>query len=178
LLRRPNAIAADAEGRVFVVGANSDNAFRIDPSGEITQIVDHSGPGSGRGLNFPNGVAVGLAGDVYVIGNNSGNALHIDADGTIREVLKAHAPGGGLGAPSGVTVAPDGSVYVSRLGTRVLWRIALDGRVTSVLEEPYPEGTPKLEIVRDVLIGRGGAIYLLGFRSHNVVRLTATIPGS
>jgi hypothetical protein len=75
-------------------------------------------------------------------------------------------------------VAPDGSVYVSRFGTRVLWRIAPDGRVTSVLEEPYPEGTPKLKAVRDVVIGSGGEIYLVGFRSHNVVRLTATIPGS
>ena len=161
-----------------MVGARSDNAFRIEPSGKVTLLVASPGAGPGKRLDFPNGVAAGLAGDAYVLGNNSGNVLHIAADGTIREVLKQHRKGGGLGMPSAVAVASDGTVYVSRFGARVLWRIAPDGRVSGLLEEPYPEGTPKLGFIRDVLVGKDGGIYLAENRSHLVLRLLSATPGS
>ena len=153
-------------------------SYPSEPSGKVTLLVASPGAGPGKRLEFPNGVFAGLAGDAYVLGNNSGNVLHIAADGTIREVLKQHRKGGALGAPMALTLTSDGTLFVSRVGPRVLWRIAPDGRVSGLLEEPYPEGMPKLAFVRDVLVGRDGGIYLAEGRGNLVVRLPLTTPGS
>lgn len=42
-MEKTNDVDFDPAGNVYVVGAQSHNAFRISPTGEITEIIDANG---------------------------------------------------------------------------------------------------------------------------------------
>ena len=67
-LRYPLGVAVDASGNAYATGWVTNNAFKIEPDGTITEIIDETGDGSGNGLGSPRGVAVDAAGNVYVAG--------------------------------------------------------------------------------------------------------------
>jgi hypothetical protein len=62
---------------VYVAGYTSSNAFKITPSGTITQIIDASGDGAGHTLSHTYAIAVDGAASVYVAGIDSNNAFKI-----------------------------------------------------------------------------------------------------
>ena len=68
---------SDAAGNVYVVGFNSRNVFKIEPSGAITEIIDSTGDGAGNTLSQPEVAAVSGSGDVYLAGGGSDNAFEI-----------------------------------------------------------------------------------------------------
>ena len=65
-------------------------------------------------LQRPTDVAFDPDGTIWLVDGNAGLLIHVLADGTLADVS------GGLLGPSGVTVVPDGTVYVS---DRSNWRI-------------------------------------------------------
>ena len=82
----PRNIITDSLGNVFVVGKNTDNAFKITIPGTcstggtlctITQIIDSTGDGGANTLNEPFDVATDLSGNVFVTGRVSDNAFKI-----------------------------------------------------------------------------------------------------
>jgi len=60
-----------------VVGAFSDDAFKITPLGVVTQIMDAVGDGAGNPLEQPYYLAVDGSENVYVTGFFSNNALKL-----------------------------------------------------------------------------------------------------
>ena len=97
-------------------GGISDNAFRIDPNGVITEIVDSAGDGAGNPFDGPfAGTAVDGSGNVYIAGYFSDNAFKIEPGGTITEIIDSMGDGGGntLGGSLGVAVDGSGNVYVT-----------------------------------------------------------------
>ena len=65
-------------------------------------------------LQRPTDIAFDPDGSIWLVDGNAGTLIHVLADGTLADVA------GGLLGPSGVTVMPDGTVYVS---DRANWRI-------------------------------------------------------
>jgi uncharacterized protein YjiK len=132
-LDRPDGVAVDSSGNVYVPGAYSDNAFKIATPGTcstsgtpctITEIIDATGDGGGNTLNTAGEVAVDSSGNVYVGGQVSDNAFRILTPGTcstsgtpcvITEIIDATGDGGGntLDNPVGVAVDSSGNVYVT-----------------------------------------------------------------
>jgi len=89
LLTGPRGIAVDSFDNVYVVGANSNRAFKITPGGVITEIINATGDGAGNPLNEPREIAVDGSGNVYVTGGSSDNAFKITPGGVITEIIDA-----------------------------------------------------------------------------------------
>lgn len=131
----PSGIAVDAAGNVYVAAEISDNAFKVTPDGQITQIIDASGDKAGNVLNQPTDVAVDGLGNVYVVGQLSQNVFKIAPDGTIIEIIDTIGDGTGntLNSPENVAVDGLGNVYVTGTHASRMFRIATDGTKTPII---------------------------------------------
>ncbi len=135
-LDQPRAVAADAQGNVYVTAIQTDNVFKITPSGVVTQLIGPAGDGQGHPLESPGAVAIGAGGTVYVAGQSSDNVFKITANGTITEIIgpAGSGPGSsGLFLPLELAVGADQTVYVAASGSDNAFKITADGTVTEIL---------------------------------------------
>ena len=128
----PRNIITDSLGNVFVVGKNTDNAFKITTPGTcstggtlctITQIIDSTGDGTNT-LVEPQAVATDSSGNVFVIGDITHNGLKIRTPGTcstggtpctITQIIDSTGDGGAntLNEPFDVATDLSGNVFVT-----------------------------------------------------------------
>ena len=73
----------DGFGNAYVTGSATANAFKITPSGTITEIIDSTGDGLGNTLDFAWPIALDASGNIYVGGGFSNNVLKIQAPSTV-----------------------------------------------------------------------------------------------
>jgi len=120
-LNRPMGVAIAGDGTIYVAEADGGRVVKLT-SGRVETVLD--------GLGEPQGLAIG-GGKLYVIDVKAKQLIESDLAGGNRRVIAAHLPVGappGLIAPrlggvgdmcgpmhtlTGVTVASDGTVYVS-----------------------------------------------------------------
>jgi hypothetical protein len=167
-------IIVDGSGNVYVVGAGSDNAFKITPGGTITEIIDATGDGGGNTLDEPSDIAVDGAGTLYVTGRLSDNAFEITAGGAITEIIDATGDGGAntLAGASGIAVDGLGNVYVAGYDSHNLFKITPGGTITEIVNQTGDYQHP-LFGSSDVAVDGAGNVYLAGLLSNNVF----VIPG-
>ena len=90
-LRRPEGVAVDAAGNVYIADTGNHRIRRVDPSGTITTVA-----GGGRGwdnhpadaawLDIPSGVAVDGSGNFYIADSRNHRIRRVDATGTVTSV--------------------------------------------------------------------------------------------
>lgn len=141
-LRTPYQIAEAADGRVFIADAGNNRVRVVAANGTITTFLgggstttcSYTGPAASVSLNAPRGVAVDTAGNVYIADTGNSCIRKVDPSGTVTRVA-----GGGatttcttasvaattlqLSSPSGLALAPDGSLVVADTGRNCIRRI-------------------------------------------------------
>ena len=120
-------MGCDAAGNLYVAGNASDNVFRIEPSGTITQIMDISGDGAGNLLDSPTGLKATADGKVYVTAYESDNAFEWDS-GTATQILTVFGDGfAPFQDPADDTVAigPNGEIYMTGTDSDTVFRVLL-----------------------------------------------------
>ena len=115
---RPEGVAADSHGNVFVADTNNNCVRMIDPNGNVTTLE------SSVSFQQPSGLAVDGQGVLYVAVADSDQVWKIDSAG-VATILAGNGKKGvvnGMGgptgsaeffAPAGVAVDSAGNVYVS-----------------------------------------------------------------
>ncbi len=110
-------ITAAADGTVYVTGGQSDNVFRVDSGGAVTEILDAAGGGAGS-LDLPQGVAFDDgSGTLFVAGTLSSNVFAVTAALDVSIVLDSSGDGMGnpYDTPDAFNLAVDaaGNLYAS-----------------------------------------------------------------
>ncbi len=107
-LRKPYAVAFDADGRILVTDSGSSALLRFDRGGRR---MDVFGVRSSVRLELPLGVAVGPDGVIYVSDAGVGAVIAFGPEGDIRAV---YGQRGELANPTDSAVSPDGAqLYVA-----------------------------------------------------------------
>lgn len=118
VFERPNAVAAAADGRVFVADTANYRVQVFGPTGEHLDVWGGLGNGDGQ-FNLPQGLAVGSDGDVFVADTANHRVQRLAADGSFLAAWGRRGAGPGeFSGPYAIAVRPAGpggpeTVYVS-----------------------------------------------------------------
>jgi tripartite motif-containing protein 71 len=111
-LASPLGVAVAADGSVWVADSGNHRLAHYDAGGGYLGSWGRRGAGA-VDLRAPADVAVGARGRLYVADSETRRVTCVDADGAVCGYLVSPTLPGRESRPTGVTVAPDGSVYVA-----------------------------------------------------------------
>lgn len=130
---RPEGIAVDAQGVIYVADTNNHSIRKITPDGTVSTLAGNGlmGAADGKGAKAqfaePEDVAVDREGNVYVTDTGNARIRLITPDGTVSTV--AGGPDAArrqeltFDKPSGITISADGVVYVTDRGSHAIREI-------------------------------------------------------
>jgi sugar lactone lactonase YvrE len=136
-LRRPNGCVVDPAGGVWFT--DSGTATAGDPTGAVLYLDPDRGAGrvAATGLVFPNGI--GVTGDgrrLYVTLTRDDALISFPVVGPGVLGAARVAAHGLASGPDGLSVAPDGRVYVALTRTSRVVAVDPDGAVQVVVDDP------------------------------------------
>ena len=144
------------------------------------------GPAARSLVEYPKGIALGPDGAVWVTERVRSRVRRIDPDGSISSPIGTGwfdsvgdggaATDAGVHLPSGVAVAPDGTVYVSEDGGHRIRAVAPDGTITTVVGDGVAGGSgdggpgvdARIDEVEALDIGPDGSVYMVDSGLHRV----------
>ena len=185
-LNRPNAIAVDADGNVFVGEYSGYRVRKIDTTGTITTIAGigtKGGAGDGglatsAQFNFISGLAVDGLGNVLVSDMNEARIRKIAPDGRIATIagtgFGGHAGDGGpavearIATPGGLALDVAGNLFVAEFWVGRLRKIDPAGIITTIAGTGEQRSTGDMGLAtdaaldrpRNVAVGSDGRLYV------------------
>ena len=160
----PEAVAAGADGALYI-GDTGNNAIRkLAPSGVVTTLA--------AGFNAPGGVAVDGAGNVYVADSGNHVIRKITPAGTVTTLagsgIEGHADGPGttakFSAPAHIAVDGAGNLYISDTGNVSIRKVTPAGVVSTIAglgRRPVSQGEAEAQgffSVGAIVADRSGAV--------------------
>lgn len=141
--QEPAAVAVAPDGSLVVADTGRNRLYRVSASGTVTDLAGDGqpgavdGPGASARFDDPRGLAVDAAGIVYVADLNNHRIRTVAADGTVATLAGSatvgSADGDGASAsftsPSGLALAPDGTLYVADVGAHAVRTLTAAGHV-------------------------------------------------
>ncbi len=143
----PRGIALDSRGNLYIADSQNNRIRLVTPDGIISTYAGTGEQGyAGDGgfavrakLNWPDGIAINANGVLYFTDSRNNMVRKITPDGVITKVAgqsplgKPSAnPAGRFDSPRGITLGPDGSLYVADRDHARICKIDRAGTVTVV----------------------------------------------
>ncbi|MCC8408270.1 hypothetical protein LJ707_04965 [Mucilaginibacter sp. UR6-1] len=125
---KPNAIAVDATGNVYVAEAANHAIRKIDPDGVVSTVI--GSPENTAIVGNPTGLAVDASGNLY-ISDTAGRILKLDTEHVLTVIAGSttagYTDGGGSVAlfnnPQGLATDAAGNLYVADYGNHRIRKI-------------------------------------------------------
>ena len=149
-LHRPQGVAVDATGNLYVADYLNHRVRRVDPSGTITTVAGtgragfsgDNGPAVHAQLYYPKSVAADAAGNLYIADTTNSRIRRIDSSGTITTIAGTGQSGfegdngpaiePRLAFPEGLALDAAGNLYIADTYNNRIRRVDPSGTITTV----------------------------------------------
>ncbi len=212
-LHAPHDLLVDESGNLWIADTGNHRIRKIDRQGIITTMAgdgkalqsNYNGAVPATSLNNPQSLALDRAGNLLIADTFNHVVRKLERSGTLTVFAGSVGGFGGDGGlatqaqmslPMAVTVAPDGSVYVSDAGNSRIRQITPDGKIKTIVgygpaADTYgggyggdggPAEKGKLFSATDLKCDAAGNLYIVDSGNHRlrVIRggLISTIAGN
>ncbi|MEZ0371149.1 MAG: CsgG/HfaB family protein [Candidatus Sericytochromatia bacterium] len=184
----PSALAADLQGIVYIADTDNHRIRKLLPDGRVISWVGTGEAGFSDGnaavarFNRPQGLALDPQGNLYVADTDNHAIRKVSALGIVT-TLAGGAGGSDDGAatqarfryPSGLALAPDGSLYIADTGNHRIRRLS-GGIVSTVAggDEGFRDGTAdeaRFSQPRGLALAPEGSLYIADTGNHRIRQL-------
>ena len=192
---RPNGVAIDSAGNVYVADTANHTIRKITPAGVVSTLAglagsfgSADGTGSAARFNFPDGVAVDAAGNVYVADSSNNTIRKITPAGVVSTLAGLAGIGGsadGTGSaarfsqPVGVAVDAAGNVYVTDFSNNTIRKITPAGVVSTLAGSASSRGSAdgtgsaaRFFQPAGVAVDAAGNVYVADTFNHTIRKIT------
>lgn len=193
----PYGIATGPAADIYVADSENHTIRRIDHDGNVSTIAGvalTSGMADGAGITArfsrPLGLAVDGSGNVYVADTSNHTIRKISASGDVTTLAGVagslgFADGAGAAArftfPTSIELAPDGKLYVTDFGNKLIRTVTANGVVATVAGDPLggdADGRGRSALFRspyDVAVAADGAVYVADTVNYTIRKLAGDV---
>jgi trimeric autotransporter adhesin len=152
ILIQAEGVLADGSGNLYIADAGDHRVRKVSSSGVIETLAGtgirgfsgDGGPAAEAQLNSPYGLALDWQGYLYIADLGNARVRKVGPDGIITTIAGGGqlSPGGAdegspaamvaLSAPRNLALDTNGNLYISDFGGQRVYRMALDGSLTTV----------------------------------------------
>jgi uncharacterized protein (TIGR03437 family) len=165
---RPEAVAVDLSGNIYIADTGNHRVRRVTPAGFISTVAGtgdagyggDGGPAPAARLNGPRGVACDSLGNLYVADTGNHRIRKVSPTGLITTLA-------GVDSPLAVAVSPAGALYLASAGSRLVRRIDPWGTISTVA------GPPAIEQPVGLALDSSGNLYVTDAAPGRVRRILA-----
>jgi uncharacterized protein (TIGR03437 family) len=193
-LNTPLAVAASADGSVYIADSQNHRVVRVGPEGRSTVFAGlglrastgDNGPASGAAVNQPGGLAVDGQGNLYIAEMGGHRVRRVNSSGTISLFAGTGAPGfrgdGGfavnalLDTPTGLLVNPAGDLLIADRENHRIRRVLSAPPAVRISTTPVSVSLPDGEFLRRGSLALPAPIPGINFEA--TVRYAATPPAN
>ena len=198
----PHELAYGADGSIFVSDDTGNRVRRVAPDGTISTFAG-TGTASSTGdgglataatVRSPRGLVQGPDGSLYIADAGGHRIRRVRPDGRIETIAGTGTAGfsgdGGpaisarLNSPHTLSMAADGSLYLSDEENRRLRRIRPDGTIVTIAGNGQTasavEGRSPLAVSfrrpKNVHVHNDGTVWIVDFDDHSIWRIRPALP--
>ena len=138
-----HALALDNAGNIFATDAYHHTIIKITPGGDTSTFAGNGVKSNLDGtllhasFVYPNGIVIDKNNTMYIL-DQEANTIRKISNGfvsTLAGGMRGFSDGTGSGAsfsnPNGITLSPDGNLYVADSGNGLIRKVSPDGKVTT-----------------------------------------------
>lgn len=172
---RPQGVAIDSSGNIWVVDKNNNRVQKFDESGKF--LLQFGGLGSTDGkFNDPRGIAVSSNGTVWVVdvGNKRVQAFNSKGE-FLRKIVNGAAGAPELVSPYDVASGAEGTVWVSDTATHRVYQFSESGAYirTAYGSANSPSGESSIAYPVGIATDAKGNLWVVDKGSHRLQKFAA-----
>ena len=190
---RPQGVAVDGSGNVYVADASNHKIRKITPSGFVSTLAGSDsgfadGSAASAKFKFPSGVAADAAGNVFVGDLSNNRVRKITASGMVSTFAGTgavgHIDGNGLNArfalPIGVALDNAGNLFVADAYNNIIRKISPTGFVSTLAgsgDAWYSDGTGTTATFYQpvgLVVDPYGNVYVADMINQRIRKVTVT----